>query len=85
MQVVRLENKPLAGPLPDPAQLFRKLYRGTTARRFSGSGLGLYLSRRLARRMGGELSAQVEAQSITLTLVLPETPQAAATPAPPRG
>lgn len=71
-QVVRLTNQPMAGPLPDPAQLFQKLYRGTAARRFSGSGLGLYLSRSLARRMGGELNAQVESDAITFTLVLPE-------------
>lgn len=77
-QVVRLTNAPLAGPLPDASQLFKKLYRGTAARRFSGSGLGLYLSRALARRMGGELSAQVEVRSISFTLVLPETPAGAA-------
>jgi signal transduction histidine kinase len=37
------------------ARLFEKYHRGERARHRSGSGLGLYLSRRLAYRLGGEL------------------------------
>lgn len=40
---------------PDVARLFEKYHRGERARHRSGSGLGLYLSRRLAYRLGGEL------------------------------
>jgi two-component system, sensor histidine kinase LadS len=41
---------------PDEALAFEKYHRGPRARHRSGSGLGLYLSRRLAYRLGGELS-----------------------------
>jgi two-component system, sensor histidine kinase LadS len=41
---------------PDAGRLFEKYYRSPRARFGSGSGLGLYLSQRLAGRMGGELS-----------------------------
>ena len=41
---------------PDPVHVFEKYYRGPRARNLSGTGLGLYLSRRLAQRMGGALS-----------------------------
>jgi signal transduction histidine kinase len=41
---------------PDPGYIFEKYYRGPRSRNVSGTGLGLYLSRRLAQRMGVELS-----------------------------
>lgn len=41
---------------PDAQRLFEKYHRSPQARYRSGSGLGLYLSRRLAIRLGGELT-----------------------------
>ncbi len=79
VQRVSVTNQALAEPLPDAARLFQKYYRGDAVQRISGSGLGLHLSRLLARRQGGDLQYQTAARCITFTLVLPEslTPAAA--------
>ena len=50
-------------------------------RRFGGSGLGLSISRRLARAMGGDLTAKGtpgEGATFTLTLALPDRGEAPA-------
>lgn len=73
VQRVSVTNKALQGPLPDASRLFTKYYRGDAVQRISGSGLGLHLSRLLARRQGGDLSYLADAHGITFTLVLPES------------
>jgi signal transduction histidine kinase len=77
VQRVSVANQALAGPLPDAARLFQKYYRGDAVQRISGSGLGLHLSRLLARRQGGDLQYEATALGITFTLVLPEQPAVA--------
>ena len=52
---VRVANRIGPAGRPDASHLFEKFYRGSYARHRSGSGLGLYLSRRLAYRLGGTL------------------------------
>lgn len=81
IQKLIVSNPVLAGPLPDATRLFSKYYRGDAAQRISGSGLGLHLSRLLARRQGGDLTYQANALGVTFTLVLPESPLTAAVPA----
>ncbi len=78
MQRVRISNHAPDGPMPDAAQLFQKYYRGEGVQRINGSGLGLHLSRLLARRQGGDLLYQPEDSWITFTLVLPESRRSAA-------
>jgi signal transduction histidine kinase len=78
VQVVCVRNLAGPGPMLDPSRLFQKYYRSDTARRISGSGLGLYLSRALAVRLGGELTYQGDAQAIEFRLVLPEAQGSAA-------
>ena len=78
VQKVSVSNQTLPGPRPDAKRLFSKYYRGDAVQRISGSGLGLHLSRLLARRHGGNLIYQADAQGITFTLVLPEACLAAA-------
>ena len=72
VQTLRVSNSPAEGPLPDASRLFQKYYRGEATRRSSGSGLGLYLSRLLARRMGGDLVYEGNTRTVGFTLRLPE-------------
>lgn len=63
---------------PDPNRIFEKYYRGPRARNLSGTGLGLYLSRRLAQRVGGELSLASTAPTIVgFELWLPNSDESA--------
>jgi signal transduction histidine kinase/CHASE3 domain sensor protein len=55
-------------------------------RRYEGTGIGLALSRRLARALGGEIEVRsVEAQGSTFTLVLPRFPSLSGLVAPAGG
>jgi signal transduction histidine kinase len=55
---------------PDVNHLFEKYHRGAHARHRSGSGLGLYLSHRLAKRMDGHLSL-LDGEDVRFELWLP--------------
>lgn len=72
VQRIDVINQAAPGPLPDAGRLFQKYYRGDAAKRTGGSGLGLHLSRLLARRLSGELSYRDDIQFITFTLILEE-------------
>lgn len=71
------------GPGIHPANLpnlFQMFEQGdsSTSRRFGGTGLGLAISQRLARLMGGEITAQSQlGQGATFELVVPFTAVAA--------
>jgi signal transduction histidine kinase len=71
-QTLTIANQPLPGPLPQPHLLFSKYYRGEGPSRVGGSGLGLYLSRALARRMHGDLVCSLAAHEVRFTLTLPQ-------------
>jgi signal transduction histidine kinase len=71
-QTLSITNQPLPGPLPQPDLLFSKYYRGEGPSRVGGSGLGLYLSRALARRMHGDLVCSLAAHEVRFTLTLPQ-------------
>lgn len=57
--------------LPDPEMIFGRYYRHPQAQSQQGSGLGLYLSRRLAGRMGGTLDYRAQDGAAHFTLGLP--------------
>lgn len=60
---------------PDPARLFERYYRAPGAERVRGAGLGLWLARALARRLGGDLrQLDDDSARITLELWLPTSP-----------
>ena len=66
-----VSNAPGDAGRPDPAQLFKKYWRGAGATRYAGSGLGLYLSSLIAVRLGGELRYQPEMTKVRFLLWLP--------------
>src|SRR5574343_658436 len=66
-------------------QLFQRFHQvdGAITRKFGGTGLGLEISRSLARMMGGDLVADSEpGQGSTFTFTLPCAPAPAPAPAP---
>ncbi len=71
--VVGISNAIGRAGKPDPQRLFDKYYRNSKARYRSGSGLGLYLSKRLAVQLGGELYL-VAGDDVTFELWLPCSP-----------
>jgi signal transduction histidine kinase len=64
-------NQPGPSGWPDADQLFTKYYRSSHAKRQSGTGLGLYLSYKLAAQLGGELRYRPDSQHIRFELWLP--------------
>jgi two-component system, sensor histidine kinase LadS len=56
---------------PNTQRVFDKFYRGPSALRTSGTGLGLYVSRHLARRMGGDLLYEPTPERVRFTWLIP--------------
>ena len=59
-------------PADERDAVFEPFRRGSTARGSQGSGLGLYLSRELARKLGGELVLDHAPGGARFVLTLPE-------------
>lgn len=53
----------------DLPHIFESFWRGQNAENISGSGLGLYISRRLMREMHGEIFAQIQDGAMYVTAV----------------
>lgn len=68
---ISVSNMPGDAGRPDPAHVFKKYWRGPGASRLAGSGLGLYLSAMLAKRLGGELRYQAQNAKVRFELWLP--------------
>ena len=70
---LQLSVSNLPGPAgkPDATRVFTKYWRGPASTRCAGSGLGLYLSALLAKRLGGELRYQPEDANVRFELWLP--------------
>lgn len=69
--VVSVSNQPGSSGWPDAEKLFGKYYRSSSAQRVSGTGLGLYLSHKLAEQLGGGLRYRPDSQYIRFELWLP--------------
>ncbi len=52
--------------------IFESFWRGSNADSKKGSGLGLYICRRLMREMGGEIYAEIHGDEMRVTAVFPE-------------
>lgn len=69
---IRIVDQGLGVAIEDRERIFERFVRGAGAERASGTGLGLYISREFARRMGGDLvlgsSTLGEGSAFLLTL-----------------
>jgi signal transduction histidine kinase len=65
---IRVANLPGKAGWPDPQQVFQKYYRHPRAHEYTGSGLGLFLSARLAKQLGGELRYCPTAEEVVFEL-----------------
>ena len=71
---VRVTNNGSSIPASEQQRIFERFYRGEEARRFtSGSGLGLYVARKIALAHGGQLDLDIERlnDGVTFYLALP--------------
>ena len=68
---IRVENTPAKAGVPDAARVFEKYYRASGAHQQSGSGLGLYIAKALAQKLGGTLHYRLQAQRVIFELCLP--------------
>lgn len=57
---------------PDTEQIFERFYKADSARRKGSSGLGLFIVKELAERMNGSVKAELEGETLRITLKLPE-------------
>ena len=66
--------KSFGNPVParELPHVFDSFWRGTNAEGREGSGLGLYICRRLMLKMGGDIYAGITGESMTVTAVFPE-------------
>lgn len=55
---------------PDPEHIFDRFYKADSARRKGSSGLGLFIVKELAERMGGSVHAHLEGDQLRITLAL---------------
>jgi len=68
---ITVSNRPSAASWPDPDRVFVKYYRSLGAEAQSGTGLGLYLVRTLARLVGGDCVYAPDEKNIRFELWLP--------------
>lgn len=68
---VSIVNAPGSAGVPDPDRVFEKYYRSPRAHGKTGSGLGLYLVKRMAEILGGSISYQFHGVEVTFELWIP--------------
>jgi two-component system, sensor histidine kinase LadS len=68
---ITVSNVPRLGRWPDATRLFRKYYRADTSHNVIGSGLGLFLSQRLAEHLGGSIAYEPTETEVRFKLWLP--------------
>ena len=77
---VYFSNELPPGPKPDPKHLFDRFYQSSPARAKGGAGLGLSIVRELMERMGGQVSAEIEGNTLRIKLRFLQRPESGAPP-----
>ncbi len=69
-RLITVENTGCKLKQEELPHLFDSFYRGSNSRGVSGSGLGLYISRNLIKKMGGDIFARIENDIFKVTVVI---------------
>lgn len=69
-EILVFENTVSETSRPDPEHIFDRFYKADSARRKGSSGLGLFIVKELAERMGGSVHALIEGDTLRITLIL---------------
>jgi signal transduction histidine kinase len=56
--LIRIRDEGLGVPEPERGQLFERFFRTSVAKPYGGVGLGLYISREIITRMGGDIQLE---------------------------
>jgi signal transduction histidine kinase len=56
--VIRVRDEGLGVPEPERGQIFERFFRTSVAKPYGGVGLGLYISREIMTRLGGEIALE---------------------------
>lgn len=67
--LISVRNSGCTLPEAELPHIFESFWRGSNSEKQQGSGLGLYISRQLMCRMGGEIFAQIKAGEMIVTVV----------------
>lgn len=68
-RLITVSNSGCTLPQTELPHLFESFWRGSNAQQGQGSGLGLYISRSLMQKMGGEIFAEIHDGTMSLTAV----------------
>lgn len=68
--VLKIENRVRDAGQLDPARMFERFYTGDRSRHGGGTGLGLAVVKLLAEKMGGEVSAQLNGDWLSVKVTL---------------
>lgn len=69
--VLEVSNGIKPGETPDPSQVFDRFYKADSSRHVNSSGIGLSVAKKLVGKMNGTISASVDGNMFTITVVLP--------------
>lgn len=69
----RFSNRVGPAGFPDTQKIFKKYYRSNHSRRFSGSGLGLYLVHEILSLLEGRIHYEPQQDAVVFAIWLPET------------
>lgn len=65
------ENAVPASESPDPERMFEQFYKADSVRRKGSSGLGLFVVKELAQRLGWKVQAQLQGNMLRIVLEFP--------------